>query len=1042
MRLFLLSPEIIFAARVNQASFTYPLGEVTFDGVTTGAYTDVLPGMTVCFGSSAGADDYGRQRIRKAATSETLYVGRSSRGIRDGEVDLADDCYISVLDDYRVWSKIPYASVSDDDPPQTTWYKDHDIAVGTYTTNPPPVANCGPGLMATIDDNSSLITVDFDASNSFAMAGSLSTYLWDVGDGSITVGTSASATITATFPAGFRWVSLTVTDSNGNSHTARCPVYARDPADDETIDAFEITSHRINAQGQTLSVRIRQDIAASDYPDGTLAMIADGEPEDAEDRTHMLFLGWHQNDPASIQASQLATLKDTTLQLVDVAGRLKSLPAFSQEVTVATTPADWDEMTVPTHDKYVHYLVHWHSTALDLADYTDTGTGASFAMIDFASSPGNVFDQVNERCNALEPDYFFTCNTLGQLRQIIDPMLQDSGDRTSTVQTTIDEDEWSSISYTGQRPPTVAMIQHEEAVLVSASEVDVVFGDAPGSSPGQGAIIQSHGNQLAPSQAILNKVVGHRYARINAPESHFMVGFAAGDDLDIEPADMTWVQLTMGADYAAQRGLNFTAARGLPHEISISYEHGRTGLVRTLQLEWERETAGTPGVTYTPPESDYEEPDDLAPGMWQGNRPVADTGTGTGIWYGDIGAYVMWDGAHIYRTMDFSATSPTWEFVDTGITGRIFDCKYVVANNTVALWALTQDGMWLCDDILATTPSWTLKLSNAYVQSNEDQPAHGYTLICSFATWGYDSNFIVAASGGNGMSGADEYQHAYFYTSSNMGDTWTAVDIGPDFLETAYGQTQAPYFVTLRSMEMYRDADGIIYCARGNQLILGNQRVYVFMSDDFGVTWSKSDAYWSHYASPSFMGILHPYPSRDDPCWMVSGQNTVTKLYMSDDEFATSSAVLGGGIPTAAELRVAHHQPPNSDPSLPDHAIVWVYTSDSTCQLYETFDKGANWEAIYDSGLGEQNVYYPEGYAPWNPYYSTPNGWPADSDQWIIVAQYSPGGDVSNCVLFTDDHFDTVVSKEGNLYTLLGGDNWQSGYPSGGIALPKVGVNA
>ena len=99
MRLFLLKPTVIFQAQVNSLSFGYPLGQVPYDGVTAGDYTAVQPGMTVLFGTAPGGDDLGRQRVRRAATDTTLYIGRSSRGVRDGEVDLQDDAHITVLDD-------------------------------------------------------------------------------------------------------------------------------------------------------------------------------------------------------------------------------------------------------------------------------------------------------------------------------------------------------------------------------------------------------------------------------------------------------------------------------------------------------------------------------------------------------------------------------------------------------------------------------------------------------------------------------------------------------------------------------------------------------------------------------------------------------------------------------------------------------------------------------------------------------------------------------------------------------------------------------
>ena len=216
LRLFLLAPTTIFAARVNQAGFVYPVSEVTFDGVTTGAFGDIKVGMTVVFGSSAGASDRGRQRIRAAADSDTIYIGRSSIGVHDGEVYPNDNDFITVWDDYRPWARIPYIT------PVGDIYKDNDVAVGDQTDDIPPKANIEPpGIAGDISSGGSVLTVDFSGTGSYALSGTISSYSWDVDDGTITVGTSASSAITATFPAGFRWVSLTVTDSNGNVLAAR-----------------------------------------------------------------------------------------------------------------------------------------------------------------------------------------------------------------------------------------------------------------------------------------------------------------------------------------------------------------------------------------------------------------------------------------------------------------------------------------------------------------------------------------------------------------------------------------------------------------------------------------------------------------------------------------------------------------------------------------------------------------------------------------------------------------------------------------------------
>jgi hypothetical protein len=54
-RLLLVPPTTIFAARVNQATFSGDAAQVAFDTVTTGAYTDIQPERMILFGTSAGA---------------------------------------------------------------------------------------------------------------------------------------------------------------------------------------------------------------------------------------------------------------------------------------------------------------------------------------------------------------------------------------------------------------------------------------------------------------------------------------------------------------------------------------------------------------------------------------------------------------------------------------------------------------------------------------------------------------------------------------------------------------------------------------------------------------------------------------------------------------------------------------------------------------------------------------------------------------------------------------------------------------------------
>lgn len=629
-RLFLLAPTIVFRAQVNQAAFTFPIAELTYDSVTIGSYSDILPGMTMVVGGAAGLVNGGRQRIRKIADATKVYFGRSSQGFHDGEVNPQDDGYIEVWNDYRVWAKIPVMPIVDE---TVTTFKDHELPVGSRTTTPPPIANAGVGFAGTIDSTTGKITVALSGANSVAVAdgATITGYSWDIEDGTVTVGNTSSASLTVTFPAGFRWVSLTVTDSNTNIHTARIPIYARNPASDTSISAFNITQHRITPDGQEFSVTVYSDILAEYpggstpfYPDGTLVMVWDDDVvSSSTTRPGLMFLGWHHEDPASIRADRLGLERRTVLTCVDVAGKLRALPGFPQVVnTDAIRDTDthasitWEYMVDPTMKKYIHYLLHWHSTALDLTDFWFKGSTAAvdYPFLVLESGSNDLWRQVSERLRQMTPDHILTCNRKGQLAVWPDPMLLDEADRTEAFQGRIETSNWKSVRYTHKRTPSThwlrggAIVAQDTPAYTLEGELDIptVFCIAPGLAPGQGQAVQEDYERLALSQADLNRTIGHKYARLNAPESEFSVELVGSDDFGLEPADIEWVWLQLGPEQQAQRGLRLETMegiilvyeeRGLVQEIGIQYNPERFGLSRTISLTWERECYGTPAVT-------------------------------------------------------------------------------------------------------------------------------------------------------------------------------------------------------------------------------------------------------------------------------------------------------------------------------------------------------------------------------------------------------------------------------------------------------------
>lgn len=817
------------------SGITFPLDELTFDTVTTGTYSVIDLNMLIVFGTSAGGDQLGRSRIRKFPTSSVLYIGRSSQGVRDGEVNFVDNSYITVYRFYPVMSKIPYID------PDGVQFMDSDLDFATYGAESSPVANGGPAFAATIDSGTSLITVNFDAGNSFVTepGASIASYTWSVDDGTITVGTSASQAITVTFPAGFRYVNLLVADDNAEQHTCHIPVLAIDPAADPTVGNFQITRHQITPTGQELAVTVRSALDADDYIDGTLVMLIEDEPADADDRSNVLFTGFIQTDDADIGATPTGLLTDTVLNCVDVAGRLKALPGFSQVLEETASPSKWGEMTACNMDRFLHYMLQHQTTALDLADWTWSGTTTSYPFKILSSDGATLWEQVSRRAASLVPEYVFTCNRLGQLAVTIDPMLQDTGSRTSTVQAALDSDDYSDIRYTHQRPPRVHWLR-ANAIIASATTVTTAFCIAPGTAPSQGSSAVDDGENLAINQAGLNSYAGHKYARLNAFQSLLNVTLAASTDPGIDPAALTWVTLDLPAAVAAQRGLTLSTARTLCKLLECRYDNRETGLVRmwTAQLEMEV-TSGVPATTETVVEA----------------TPVDDGGWGDVVTVSsfnnnlvsgqDVVGFITRGGA-IYTCSDFTtAGEPTWSKNTSAATAAGISSNdlytFVVdpfspgylgtPGGAINGWCAGDSDVWRVTDLFGT-PAYTSVYTYG---ANEPNLTHEWAQIgASFGRYQVANAdnpwLIVAYSAGAGANPI----RTYISYSIDGGTTWSSeIDVST-FTRTAVQQERS-----WPALWLSPRSPGVAYVgaweSTGSQPDGG-----LFKTTDWGATWAAS----------------------------------------------------------------------------------------------------------------------------------------------------------------------------------------------------------
>lgn len=865
--LWIDKPEVVFKARVNQASFTYPLVAVTFDGVSVGAFGDIKNGLTVLFGTSDGADDLGRQRA-KSATSTVLTIGESSQGDHDGEVDLADNAYITVLNERRLWG-IPPRFNKD----TAVAYKDYDVLVSSggrnYASHPGPKANGGAWRAGLI--SGSVATFDFtDESLAVTPSSTIASRVWNVKDGTITVGTSTSSSITATFPLGRRYVELVVTDSNGHTHTHYILVVALSLTDAtwKPIRQFEIVDRHNTQAGGEMSVIVHEDIAASTYYDGAAVIYFESEiygttagslagPSTLE---HIQFVGWLDTEREAPTATiEYGIQKFTELRCISAAERLRQINLLPQLMKFKDSPDAWDEMAGLTNARVLWYLLRWHSTALELCNLYLTVNVWDSVIKRWATTASTLYDQAVEAAKARAQ--LFTCDQRGILRIVQNSLILSatSGERSTVDIVALTEADAISANLERNRFPNTYWLDGSSITIGTDTE-DIIpmFSRAPGNAPGQGAQRASFAGLIVDGQDELNIWTGNEYARINAPWLPVHIRLKYTGDAGIDPALGEWITLTLGPT-TNRRGRSFTAQRFLPLEVSIQYSNDA---VRTKVVEITAviETAGAPAETVSIPKGGgnitiYGTVNDsvgfTAP-------PIAPSGgPGSFQLYKGIGVMAAWSAdGHVYLTANYDEAEPQWDPVALGLTGGLVDFvvdafspKYLGTGDEVNGWAITQFYHYYVEDVFdvgsgrTITPQTAVTTSSLIPQADSPFSAAGYAAVAVDL----------------GVSG-----HHVYHTEDG-GAVWNLDPVG-DSASFGSGITDLHYCTRVA---------GRIYTVGFDSPGGGD----LYRSDDYGATWTKVTS----NGDLRFISSIH-VPWHDNPnadLVYYSGEITggVEKLY-------------------------------------------------------------------------------------------------------------------------------------------------------------------
>lgn len=386
----IFSPHVIFQTLASDPDITQGARIIKYATITMGEgdWRDVKPGMTLLVGSTAGARDLGKIRIRYA-TSDEIVVSENSN------IPWATGVHLSVLKIYELWPVYPRIITDPDHDEDVIFYKDYDIEYTDQNSALGTFINAGPHRSKALGTTGT--SIYYSASGTYNLLGESLSYSWKFEGGTPSTSSAHTPGLVAYSVAGDYITDLTVTSSGGSVDVTHRYVTIYDPNDpaDSRVEILDIYESR-ESGGATASLRLYGDVGH--VVDGGLVVIT----QDTWYRgTHTNLGGNSLNNSdvflvgyilgSSINFNPVDRYVE--FQIGSITELMKKSIGFAVSVESKPGPSKWFELLDMDVRRAIYHYLRWHTTVLTISDFEFVG--ADFPIQFFDSDRESMFDALD-----------------------------------------------------------------------------------------------------------------------------------------------------------------------------------------------------------------------------------------------------------------------------------------------------------------------------------------------------------------------------------------------------------------------------------------------------------------------------------------------------------------------------------------------------------------------------------------------------------------------------------------------------------------------
>jgi hypothetical protein len=616
--LSIYKPNILMQCQVNDASIARDEMDIFYSGtVSSGAEANVKEGMTLLVGTSAGASDVGKTRIKTVPNGIKFVVAANS------DISWQNGLYLTVLNYVDIWTVFPRIIIDPAGAPdEVISYKDYDIAYIDQNTVLGSFPCAGPHRAAFLKSGS--VQLYYSATGTSNVAGETPTYLWEFegGTGS-NYNTATPGYITYNTPGHYKTTLTVSTLLGGSDVTYRfVSIYDREnEGGDMPIvkwDMPDLSGSRAEG-GYNATIKVWEHI--DDIQDNALVVLFADDwygstgtslGGNAEHSSEIVFVGYITK--GSIRYNYRESSAEFSMGSITEMMRQGS--GFGLSCDSVETPTNWFEIKDMDIPKALYHYLKWHSTVLKVTDFQYTGDARKKQYFDTDNT--SMFDAID---NFLRVCMFgeVVADRQGKIWAEISAGATHDYISTGTTTMTIDNQDWMGEPDIEERQLNDVSYLEVGGVSYSGSGTGIF---ATYMSQAPGFVHSNHGNveriegATLISQSQLNDLTGDLFAYKNAKYIVTMDMIGNYRNIDIAPKEKCL--LNIGANDTV-RGITFTNKPF--HPVSMNWQWNSEKAFLYPNIVFNEVTNGICGETepipaetvdvpetppgYTPPSFDF-----------------------------------------------------------------------------------------------------------------------------------------------------------------------------------------------------------------------------------------------------------------------------------------------------------------------------------------------------------------------------------------------------------------------------------------------------